>query len=930
MTTDSTEIKTPSMQEFAVNSYLAGGNAGYIEDLYEQFLRDPNALDPEWQAYFASLNGAGDTSHAAVREHFKALPKQAKTTAVAADSKQANVDALIDAYRRYGHIAAKINPLFPAKTDPRLALSAHQLSESDRSRSFACHEILPQATATLDDIAKQLQAVYCQSLGFEFEYISTQEELSWLRQQAVRLASDSLNNDQKLETLQSLTAAEGLEHYLDTRYKGQKRFSLEGGDSTIPFLNYVVAEAAGHDVQQMVLGMAHRGRLNVMLNVLGQSPKEIFHEFEGRKEYGMTSGDVKYHLGVSSDVRTSKGDVHLCLLFNPSHLEFISAVVEGSVRARQHRAGKKQHDYCMGVIIHGDAAMIGQGVVAETFNLANTRAFGVGGNIHLVINNQIGFTTYNVEDARSSRYCTDVAKMIEAPIIHVNADDPEAVIKAAQLAVTYRQTFHKDVVVDLVCYRRYGHQEVDDPMPTAPQLYQTIKAHPTTRKLYADKLLNEGLVTDEQVTAMREAYRDKLDNGQNTVDVLHVDLPNDLSPGWQKHLQGDIRERVDTSYPFEQLANIATDVARVPADFTLVRQVQRIMDNRQKMAAGELPLDWGFAETLAYATLVADGYDVRMVGQDVRRGTFFHRHATLFDTASHREYMPLWSLPERKGDLEVYDSTLTEQAVVGFEYGYSLAAPNTLNIWEAQYGDFVNGAQVIIDQFISSGWQKWQRMCGLVMFLPHGYEGSGPEHTSGRLERFLQLCAQENFQVFMPSTPAQIFHLLRRQMLRKIRVPLIVFTPKSLLRHKLAVSSLQSLSESQLQLVINEVDSDIKKPRRIVLCSGRVYYDLLEQRRERGIKDILIIRVEQLYPFPYDELQKILSDYPNVEDVVWCQEEPLNQGAWYITRHRLVRSVCGKQRVRFVGRDASAAPAVGYPVFHNKQQQEVIDAALAE
>ncbi|OGT54287.1 MAG: 2-oxoglutarate dehydrogenase E1 component [Gammaproteobacteria bacterium RIFCSPHIGHO2_12_FULL_41_15] len=917
------------MLEFSANSYLAGANAGYIESLYEQFLSNPASVNADWQAYFNSIGGAGDVSHASIQQRFKNLLLEPKVATNVVDNKQANVDALIHAYRCYGHIAANLNPLAQPKVEPRLSLSFYQLNEADRSRQFATRGVLSAKTATLDSIQTALNQIYCQTLGYEFEYISNPLELTWLREQAIQLALQTISKAHKLETLRSLTSAEGLEHYLDTKYKGQKRFSLEGGCSSIPFLNYMVAEAAGANIKQIVLGMAHRGRLNVMLNVLGQSPKEIFHEFEGRKEYGMTSGDVKYHLGVSTDVVTSKGNIHLSLLFNPSHLEFISSVVEGSVRARQHRAGKKQYDISMGIIIHGDAAMIAQGVVAETFNLANTRAFGVGGTIHFVINNQIGFTTSTVEDARSSRYCTDVAKMIEAPIIHVNADDPEAVIKASGLAFAYRQKFHKDVVVDLVCYRRHGHQEVDDPVPSAPELYNRINQHPTTRSIYAKQLILEGLVTETDVQTMRDEYRDKLDRGQTIVEVEHREMLNELSPNWLKHLDGSIREVVDTSYSEKKLIDLAMAISTVPDNFQLVRQVKKIIDNRRQMAEGCLPLDWGCAEMLAYASLIEEGYHVRMIGQDVRRGTFFHRHATVFDERNSAEYMPLWHLPNRKGDIEIYDSTLTEQAVVGFEYGYSLTAPNTLNIWEAQYGDFVNGAQVIIDQFISSGWQKWQRLSGLVMFLPHGYEGSGPEHTSARLERFLQLCAEDNLQIFIPTTPSQIFHLLRRQMLRVTRVPLIVFTPKSLLRHKLATSSLKELSENQLQLLIGEVD-DISQPRRIIMCSGRVYYDLLEARRERKINDIMIIRIEQPYPFPYHELSQLLLGYPHVEDIVWCQEEPLNQGAWHSARHRFIKCVTGKQRVRFVGRPASAAPAVGYPVFHKKQQQELIDTALAD
>lgn len=928
-----------NFQTWQASSYLSGGNATYLEELYEAYLKDPESVTPPWRNYFQSLpkiNGAeaSDVSHEDIRNYFANLVKKpsAVVASVSADAlterKQYQVEMLIDAYRYWGHLAAKIDPLGEGRpTVPQLELNYHNLSRADFDFQFRAPDLMGTPTSSLGDIWTTLQNIYCNTIGFEYMYILDQKEVQWLKQRIER-NRPNFSVEEKKRILQQLTATDGLERYLGTKYVGQKRFSLEGGDSLIPMLQKIVYQGSQAGLKGIAMGMPHRGRLNVLLNVIGQSPEELFQEFEGRKDYGMTSGDVKYHLGFSSDVKTPHGQIHLSMAFNPSHLEIVSPVIEGTVRAHQDHNHDTARNHFMPLIMHGDAAFAGQGVNMETMNMAQLRGYNVGGSIHIVVNNQVGFTT-DVEDARSTLYCTDIAKMMDVPALHVNGDDAEAVVFVAQLALEYRMMFHKDIVIDLVCFRRLGHNEADEPAATQPLMYQKIRQHPTNREIYAQQLIAENVITAEEAQEMVDQYRDALDKGHQIVPIVPGGLAQEYAANWTPYIGQEWNAGVDTAISEDKLNKISKELDKLPKDFELQRQVGLVIAARSKMRKGEVPIDWGYAETLAYASLLTEGYPVRLSGQDSGRGTFAHRHAVLHNQKTGEVYLPLQHLSKTQARFEVYDSLLSEEAVSGFEYGYASTDPTVLTIWELQYGDFANGAQVVIDQFISSGEQKWKRLCGLVVFLPHGYEGAGPEHSSARLERYLQLCAENNMQVCVPTTPAQMFHMLRRQMLRPYRKPLIVMTPKSILRHKLSVSTLEDLTTGKFQLIIPEID-DIKpaKTRRIILCSGKVYYDLLMKRRENNQSDIAIIRIEQLYPFPYDELRTQIDRYTNTKDIVWCQEEPQNQGAWYIIRDRIQECLHKGHSLTYVGRKASAAPAVGYSSLHQKQQAAVVDEAL--
>lgn len=929
------------MQEMSANSYLGGGNEAYIEQLYEAYLKNPEDVPRQWLHYFEDLpktNGVGDTdiSHADVRAHFLKIARQPRAvTQVPADfsheHKQRAVDHLVDAYRKHGHLAASIDPLHKARPEVHmLEPNAYDLGPDDMTQEFMSGTLMDGKPATLRSIIDRLKHVYAGDIGAEFSYITDENEYAWLKKRYEQgYANLHCTPDEQLDMLRQLTAADGLEKYLGHKYIGQKRFSLEGGDSLIPLINTVIDHGGGHGIKEFSIGMAHRGRLNVLINVCGQPAAELFEEFEGTREEGLTSGDVKYHLGFSSDVETRGEPVHLSLAFNPSHLEVISAVVMGSVRARQDRHGGIKHDNAMAIVVHGDSAIAGQGIVMEIFNMSQTRAYGIGGALHIVVNNQVGFTTSNAHDTRSSIYCTDVAKMIQAPVFHVNSDNPEAVTFLAQLAMEYRTKFNKNIVIDLVCYRLHGHNEADEPRATQPMMYKKIDELKSPRERYGARLIEQGVCDQATVDKLFEDYRMGLDKGQVMRKTIKG-AGHELAEAWKPFLSQEWNVPVDTGYDLLELKELGRELVKFPEGFELQRQIKLIVKKRTAMVNGEAPLDWGCAENLAYATLLAQGYPVRMSGQDVRRGTFAHRHAAFHDQKNGDVHLPLQHIKESKASFQIYDSLLSEQAVLGFEYGYAKTTPNDLVLWEAQFGDFANGAQVVIDQFISSAWQKWERLSSLVMLLPHGYEGMGPEHSSARLERFLQLSAQHNIQVCVPSTPAQVFHMLRRQVILPYRKPLIVMTPKSLLRHKLAVSSLEELANGHFQLVIPEVD-DIKpeKARKVVLCSGKVYYDLLEKRRANNQNDIAIIRIEQLYPFPYEELQKELAKYKKTTDVVWCQEEPKNQGAWFITHHRLIDCLTKKQQLHYAGRPASASPAVGYAALHKKQQEQLVNDALS-
>lgn len=938
--------KSKSMQEQWQDSYLASGNEEYLEELYEQYLNNPGSVPSEWQQYFGQLTqqisrSVPDVSHTQIKQHFKNITRRSMGLATAdamstpQDQRQELVVELIAAYRRLGHLQADIDPLRIKQPiySPSLELGYYGFSDQDLQKTFNVGSFtsLGKATATLKDIHTGLRRVYCGTIGFEYMHINRSEEVEWIRQQIEqKWANFKPSDEEKRHVLDRLVAADSMEKYLGFKYVGQKRFSLEGGDSLIPMMDAIVNRSVQLGVKEIVIGMAHRGRLNVLANIVGKDPKAIFAAFEGTGIPTSHSGDVKYHLGCSSNVVTKYGNVHISLAFNPSHLEIVSPVVQGSVRARQRRRSNKDQRSVVPIQLHGDSAFAGQGVVMETFDMSQARWFGVGGSIHIVINNQIGFTTSNPLDTRSTVYCTDIAKMVEAPILHVNANDPEAALFAAQFAIEYRHKFKRDVVIDLVCYRRHGHNEADEPSATQPIMYQIIKAMPVPYKIYADRLLEQGLIDQDTTRVLADSYRDKLDKSMRLVEVSE-DKSYEFAVNWAPFENQSLDTKVVTAVPLEKLKNIAKHLEELPEGFTLQAQVRKTMELRQKMTDGEIPLNWGYAETLAYATLLDEGYPIRLCGQDAGRGTFAHRHSVLFDQKSGEIYIPLGHISPNQAHINIVDSFLSEEAVLAFEYGYSTAEPNFLVIWEAQFGDFANGAQVVIDQFISSGEQKWARLCGLVMLLPHGYEGQGPEHSSARLERYLQLCAQDNMQVCMPTTPAQIFHLLRRQMLRPARKPLIVMSPKSTLRHPKAVSEIEDLVNGEFQLVIPETEKlDPKKVDSIVFCSGKIYYDLLAKREEDKQNNVALIRVEQLYPFPETACKKILEAYPNAKDIAWCQEEPQNQGSWdYMVRE--MGAILGKgQILRFAGRKPSASPAVGYHSIHEKEQNEVVAQALTK
>ena len=945
-------MQESSMELLWRSSHIAGGNATYVEDLYESYLKDPNGVPEQWREYFDKLPlvesdfvHTEDIPHSVVRDRFAQISKMRVRTeaTVAHDSqateyerKQVRVVQLISAFRQRGHQKADLDPLGIAEREHvrDLELSFHELSQADYDTVFQTGSLhIGKADATLGEIHEALERTYCKSIGAEFMHIVNTDERHWImtRMESVRSAPD-FGREVQLTLLRHLINAEGLEKSLGSKYPGTKRFGLEGGESLIPMLEEMVQRSGNHGVQEIVIGMAHRGRLNVLINVLGKNPSELFDEFEGRVEYE-TSGDVKYHQGFSSNVMTEGGELHLALAFNPSHLEIVSPVVEGSVRARQERRKDEGGELVTPIVIHGDAAFAGQGVVMETFQMSQTRAYKTGGTIHIVLNNQVGFTTNKREDARSTEYCTDVAKMVQAPIFHVNADDPEAVLFVTQMAVDYRTEFKKDVVIDLICYRRRGHNEADEPSVTQPLMYQTIRKHKTTRDLYAAKLIAGGVLTEEEDQFLVDRYRESLDRGEPLVSSLVSEPNKTLFVDWSPYIGHVWTDEADTTIDIHKLQTLAHDINVPPDNFPVQRQVSKILEDRRKMGAGATPINWGFAETMAYATLLEAGYPVRLTGQDVGRGTFSHRHAVLHNQKEEGCHIPLQHVSDDQAPFVIYDSLLSEEAVLAFEYGYATTLPQGLVIWEAQFGDFANGAQVVIDQFITSGEHKWQRLCGLTMLLPHGYEGQGPEHSSARLERFLQLCAEHNIQVCVPTTPAQVFHMLRRQAIRPLRKPLVVMSPKSLLRHKEAVSTVEDLAEGQFYNVLDETD-DLEKSKvnRIIMCSGKVYYDLRAARRERDIDNIAVIRIEQLYPFPEEDLLAILQQYPNLTEAVWCQEEPMNQGAWYSSQHHMRRALFNHNKevyLHFVGREGSASSAAGYMALHLEQLESFINKALA-
>ena len=929
------------MQELWGSSHLSAGHAAYLETLYEIYLTTPENLSKEWSDFFSNLPSEqdrnGEISHQSVINEFKNLSRGAVSAKEEIDERQGKVIRLIQSYRNRGHQEATLDPLDMMDRNPieDLKIEFHGLSEADLDTEFYTDTFNSGSKkSSLKNILDDLRRIYCGNIGIEYNYIMNSNERRWFQKKfESKIESYSFSKDEKLHIYERLNSAEGLAKYLAAKYPGMKRFGIDGSESLVPLVDAVIQNCGSLGANQICFGMAHRGRLNLLVNVLGKFPADLFSAFDESGELeGANTGDVKYHLGFSSNINTPGGEVHVSLNNNPSHLEIVDPVVLGSVRARQDRLDDNDRKKVVPVLLHGDASFSGQGVVMESLQMSQTRGFNVGGAIHIIVNNQIGFTTSNKNDARSTDYSTDVAKMIQAPVIHVNGDDPEMVIKAVKIACKYREKFHKDVVIDLFCYRRRGHNEADDPSATQPSMYKKIAKHPSVLNQYQEKLMSEGFITKESALNIKNNYRESLEAGKTVAKSLSDHSNNSLWFDWTDYMDVLWWPKVDTSYNAKKFISLGRKVCEVPDSFQLGNQALKIFNDRKKMTDGSLDINWGYAESMAYASLLEEGYPIRITGQDVRRGTFSHRHACVFDKDSGEGFIPLSKIArENNTRFDIYDSLLSEEAVLAFEYGYSATWPTGLTIWEAQFGDFVNGAQVVIDQFIVSAQHKWERLSGLVMLLPHGYEGQGPEHSSARIERFLQLCASENIQVCIPSSPSQIFHLLRRQAIRKMRTPLVVISPKSLLRNPKATSSLKDLTKGSFKCVIDDEVKNKPSITKVVLCSGKVFYDLKDRQNSEQKDNIAIVRIEQLYPFPYDDLEEILMEYENVKDIVWCQEEPQNQGAWFSHRHRLQRVLdrLGKDKeITLVSRPPAAAPAVGMMKLHLEQQSNLVTEAL--
>ena len=988
-----------SNKEFSNTSFLYGGNAGYIDEIYAQYQKDPSSVSSDWQAFFSELNDdAGDIAknaegaswkkshwpiHAngelvsaldgdwpvpAIEKHVgEKIKAQASANGKTHDgehvmrSTRDSVSAImmIRAYRMRGHLHADLDPLKIAGKQEaynELHPSSYGFSEADYDRKIFIDHMLGLEFATVPEMLEILKRTYCSTIGIEFMHISNPQEKGWLQERIEGPDKGvAFTIEGKKAILRKLVEAEGFEQYIDVKYKGTKRFGLDGGEALVPALEQIIKRGGQMGLKEIILGMAHRGRLNVLANVMGKPHRAIFNEFKGgsfKPDEVEGSGDVKYHLGASSDREFDGNEVHLSLTANPSHLEIVNPVVLGKVRAKQDKfeakneRGSRPRDTVLPLLLHGDAAFAGQGVVAECFGLSGLKGHRTGGSIHFIINNQIGFTT-NPRFSRSSPYPSDVAKMIEAPIFHVNGDDPEAVTFAAKVATEYRQLFGKPVVIDMFCYRRFGHNEGDEPAFTQPLMYKKIRAHETTATIYSNKLISEGLITAEEYKVMRDEWRNFLENEYDAGQNYKPNKADWLDGAWSGLKIADNEDenrRGKTGITKKKIAEIGKKITEVPENFNIHKTVQRLMDNRRKMIDTGEGIDWGMGEALAFGAMVEEGHCVRLSGQDCERGTFSQRHSVLYDQQDETRYTPLNNISKDQEEYDVINSMLSEEAVLGYEYGYSLTRPNALTIWEGQFGDFVNGAQVVIDQFISSGESKWLRMSGLVMLLPHGYEGQGPEHSSARLERFLQLCAQDNMQVANCTTPANYYHILRRQVRRDFRKPLILMTPKSLLRHKRAVSKLDEFTGDSTFHRLLWDDADMKgwsggklvkdnKIKRVVMCSGKVYFDLLEEREKRGLDDVYLLRLEQLYPFPAKALITELSRFKNAE-MVWCQEEPKNMGAWAFIEPYLqwvFEHIEAKhQRARYVGRAAAASPATGQMSRHLYELEAFLEDALGE
>lgn len=937
-----------------IESVLWGANAPYIAELYKRYVEQPNSVDESWVSFFADLGDEADIVLRESRGASWALPSSdtrdeatGPAQGITTDSRQATLDSvralmLIRSYRVRGHLIASFDPLGleGKKYHPELDPKTWGFTDADMDRPIFINNMLGLETATLREILEILRETYCGSIGVEFMHIQDPEEKAWIQQRIESIRNQTqFTLKGKQAILERLVEAEGFEQFLHVKYTGTKRFGLDGGEATIPALEQILKRGAQLGIKEITIGMPHRGRLNVLANIMHKPYVAIFSEFQGssaRPDDVQGSGDVKYHLGTSADRVFDGNEVHVSLVANPSHLEAVDPVVLGKVRAKQTELRDTERKLVMGVLLHGDAAFAGQGLVAECFDLSQLRGFRTGGTIHFIVNNQIGFTT-SPAYSRSSPYPSDVAKMVQAPIFHVNGDDPEAVVHVARLAMEYRQEFKRDVVIDMFCYRRYGHNEADEPSFTQPKMYKAIAKHPTTREIYAQKLTSKGTVSAAEVEKMGADFRKRLEGDFEAAARYSPNKADWLEGSWAglKTLEGEEELRVDDTWvSLDLLKEVGYRISRAPENFNVNRKILRLFDAKQKMIDSGDGIDWSTAEALAFGSLLVEGVTVRLSGQDSGRGTFSQRHSVLVDQEDERRYVPLNHLSDIQGTFEVIDSALSEAGVLGFEYGYSQTEPDALVIWEAQFGDFSNGAQVIIDQFIASGESKWLRLCGLVMLLPHGYEGQGPEHSSARPERYLQLCAEDNLQVVNCTTPANYFHVLRRQIRRSFRKPLVVFTPKSLLRHKLVVSSLSDMGPgTRFSRVIGETDDLVseEKVSRLLLCCGKVYYDLLQERRDRSIDDVAIVRIEQLYPWPRHNILDQIARYPNAQ-VVWCQEEPANMGAWTFVLPRLINILEELEREvqlpTYVGRKAAASPATGLLKTHVKEQKTLVDQAL--
>ncbi|ADV33727.1 2-oxoglutarate dehydrogenase E1 component [Candidatus Blochmanniella vafra str. BVAF] len=952
------------------SSFLTRNNQSYINQIYEIFLKDPSSVDSDWRNVFQKwiFETQYEQDQRSSDVKLNKIPGEYtkyKKNQISKSTKSNNniivvvekILKLINSFRIYGHQYAKLDPLGLSVNKNKsnfLELEYYKFENEDLYRLYDTNLLgISKGFMTIEDIHQFFKKIYCRTIGFEYMHILDSTIVFWIQKQieSITNISEDLNNADQQQFLKEIIAADKLEHYLGIKFPGAKRFSLEGGDVLIPMLKEIIRYSAfKHEIKEIFLGMAHRGRLNVLVNVLGKTLQDLIDEFYGKNLSNNQSGDVKYHQGLYSDIVINKHNVSLFLLFNPSHLEIVTPVVMGAARSRIDQLNyrtisqsikninlKLQNNTVLPIVIHGDAAISAQGVVQESFNMANTRAYGIGGTVHIVINNQIGFTTSNIYDLRSTSYCTDIAKMIQAPIVHINADDVNAVIFVTRFALNFRKKFNKDIVIDLVCYRRHGHNEADEPSVTQPVMYQKIHNHLKVVDIYAQFLHKNKIIDMDKIQDMIQVYRSKLEHKQHC--MIENWNPTNVRSTYHPNDHNDLNQKTDyfvlKQISKKYLQDLAYCISNIPPNFLLHERVKKIYAERIEMALGKRLFDWGGAEILAYAVLLKEGYSIRLSGEDVARGTFFHRHAIIYDQTHGSKYIPLMNIQKKQGSFLIWDSVLSEESALAFEYGYSIiSSKNTLVIWEAQFGDFSNGAQVVIDQFISSGKQKWNQSCGLVMLLPHGYEGQGPEHSSCRIERYLQLCAENNIRLCVPSTPAQIYHVLHQQMKNSIQIPLIIISPKSLLRNAMATSSIEDLTYGSFNTIFKETNNCciLNQINKVIMCTGKVYYDLLSSRDKERLYTIAIIRIEQLYPFPYSDIIKIINQsYSHVKNFIWCQEEPENQGAWYYIQRCFCKCITKLNMnitLHYVGRDASASPASGYFAIHQAQQKKIINTAI--